>query len=84
MVSAAPQLTVAPSSLSFYYQVNGTNNQTSQQIVLTAGAQNFNFSFPAYPTWISLDRPSGTVLAGQSLTVNGDRNSSFVLHSFSP
>ncbi|MGA9626203.1 MAG: hypothetical protein WBL65_16530 [Bryobacteraceae bacterium] len=69
VVSAAPQLTVAPSSLSFYYQVNGTNNQTSQQIVLTAGAQNFNFSFPTYPTWISLDRPSGTVLAGQSLTV---------------
>jgi uncharacterized protein (TIGR03437 family) len=69
VVSAAPQLTVAPSSLSFYYQVNGTNNQTSRQIVLTAGAQNFNFSFPTYPTWISLDRPSGTVLAGQSLTV---------------
>ena len=45
VVSAAPQLTVTPSSLSFYYQGNGTSNQTSQQIMLTAGAQNFTFSF---------------------------------------
>ena len=70
VVTAAPQLTVAPSSLSFYYQVNGTNNQTSQQIALTAGAQNFTFSFaPGYPTWITLNPPSGTVSAGQTLNV---------------
>ena len=66
VVSAAPQLTVIPSSLSFYYQVNGPNNQTSQQITLTAGAQNFTYSFaPGYPTWINLDYPNGTVAAGQ-------------------
>ena len=66
VVSAAPQLTVTPSSLSFYYQVNGTSNLTSQQITLTAGAQNFTYSFaPGYPTWINLDYPTGTVAAGQ-------------------
>lgn len=70
VVSAAPQLTVTPSSLSFYYQTNGTNNQTSQQITLTAGAQNFTYSFASgYPTWITLDYPNGTVSAGQSLNV---------------
>jgi uncharacterized protein (TIGR03437 family) len=66
VVSAVPQLTPTPSSLLFYYQVGGTSNQTSQQITLTAGAQNFTYSFaPGYPTWINLDYPNGTVAAGQ-------------------
>ena len=69
IVSAAPQLTPTPSSLSFYYQVNGPNNQTSQQITLTAGAQDVGFAFTGSP-WIAENPPTGTVKAGQSLTVN--------------
>jgi uncharacterized protein (TIGR03437 family) len=69
VVSAAPQLTVSPSSLSFSYQVNGTNNATTQPITLTAGSQNVSFSF-SEPSWIAASPPSGTVPAGQSQTVN--------------
>ena len=69
VVSALPQLTVAPASLSFSYQVNGTNNVTTQPIVLTAGSQDINFSFTG-DSWITTDKPSGTVGAGQSKTVN--------------
>jgi uncharacterized protein (TIGR03437 family) len=69
VVSALPQLTVTPASLSFSYQVNGTNNVTTQPIVLTAGSQDINFSFTG-DSWITTDKPSGTVSAGQSLTVN--------------
>jgi len=70
VVSPAPQLTPTPSSLSFYYQVNGTNNVTTQPITLTAGTQNVNFSFTGGSSWITPNPPSGAVDAGQSLTVN--------------
>jgi len=69
VVSAVPQLTVAPSSLAFNYQVNGTNNVTTQQITLTAGSQAVNFVLTG-SSWITANPPSGTVNAGQSLTVN--------------
>ncbi len=69
VVSALPQLTVTPPSLSFSYQVNGTNNVTTQPVLLTAGSQDINFSFTG-DSWITTDKPSGTVKAGQSLTVN--------------
>jgi len=69
VVSAVAQLTVSPPSLSFNYQVGGTNNVTTQPIQLTAGSQDLNFSL-AGDSWITTDKPSGTVKAGQSLTVN--------------
>jgi uncharacterized protein (TIGR03437 family) len=69
VVSAVPQLTVTPSSLSFNYQVGGTNNILTQSITLTAGSQNVNFSFSG-PSWVAANPPSGTVAAGQSSTVN--------------
>jgi uncharacterized protein (TIGR03437 family) len=70
VVSAAPTLTPAPTSLSFYYQVNGTNNVTTQPITLTAGSQSVSFAFTGGSSWITPNPPSGTVQAGQSLTVN--------------
>ena len=69
VVGPGPQLTVAPSSLSFNYQMNGTGNVTTQSITLTAGSQNVNFSFTA-PLWIAASPLTGTVQAGQNLTVN--------------
>lgn len=69
VVSAAPQLTPTPSSLSFYYQVGGTSNVTMQSIQLLAGTQDVGFAFTGSP-WITPNPPTGTVKAGQSLTVN--------------
>jgi uncharacterized protein (TIGR03437 family) len=69
VVSAAPQLTVTPSSLSFNYQVGGTNNLATQPIQLLAGTQDVAFAFTG-DSAISTSQPSGTVRAGQSLTVN--------------
>jgi uncharacterized protein (TIGR03437 family) len=69
VVGAAPQLTVTPSSLSFNYQVNGTNNVTTQPIQLSAGSQDVSFAFQGSP-WIVANPPTGTVKAGQNLTVN--------------
>jgi uncharacterized protein (TIGR03437 family) len=69
VVTAAPTLTPNPSSLSFNYQVGGTNNVTTQPITLTAGSQDVNFSFTG-SSWITENPQTGTVKAGQSLTVN--------------
>ena len=69
VVSAAPQLTVTPSSLSFNYQVGRTNNLATQPIQLLAGTQDVAFAFTG-DSAISTSQPSGTVRAGQSLTVN--------------
>jgi uncharacterized protein (TIGR03437 family) len=70
VVSAVPQLTPTPSSLSFYYQSGpNTTNVTTQPIVLTAGSQDVSFAFTGSP-WITPNPPTGTVKAGQSLTVN--------------
>jgi uncharacterized protein (TIGR03437 family) len=69
-VNAVPQLTPAPSSLSFNYQVNGTSNSFTQPMILTAGSQDVNFSLGADSSWITTDQPSGMVAAGQSKTVN--------------
>jgi uncharacterized protein (TIGR03437 family) len=69
VVSAVPQLTVAPTALAFDYQVGGTNNVTTQPITLTAGSQNVNFAFTG-SSWITANPPTGTVNSGQSLTVN--------------
>ena len=55
VVSAAPQLTITPSSLSFNYQVSGTNNVTTQPIQLTAGSQDVNFAFTG-SSWIAPTR----------------------------
>jgi uncharacterized protein (TIGR03437 family) len=70
VVSSAPQLTVSPASLSFYYQSGpNTTNQTTQAIQLTAGTQDVAFAFTG-DSAITTSQPSGTVKAGQSLTVN--------------
>jgi uncharacterized protein (TIGR03437 family) len=69
VVSAAPQVTITPSSLSFYNQVGGTSNVTMQSIQLLAGAQDVSFAFTGSP-WITPNPSTGTVKAGQSLTVN--------------
>jgi uncharacterized protein (TIGR03437 family) len=69
VVSAAPQLTVTPSSLSFNYQVGGTNNVTTQAIQLLAGTQDVAFAFTG-DSALSTSQPSGTVKAGQTLAVN--------------
>ena len=69
VVSAAPQVTITPSSLLFYNQVGGTSNVTMQSIQLLAGTQDVSFAFTGSP-WITPNPPSGTVKAGQSLTVN--------------
>jgi len=70
VVSAPPQLTATPSLLSFYYQeVNATNNVTMQTITLTAGSLAVNFAF-TFPSWITPNPSTGTVAAGQSLTVS--------------
>jgi uncharacterized protein (TIGR03437 family) len=68
VVSALPQLTVAPASLSFSYQVNGTNNAMSQTIQLTAGSLDATFSFTG-DSWVTTNPSSGTVHANQSLPV---------------
>ena len=47
----------------------GTNNVTTQPIQLTAGSQDVSFAFTGSP-WITPNPPTGTVKAGQSLTVN--------------
>jgi uncharacterized protein (TIGR03437 family) len=69
VVSAAPQVTITPSSLSFYNQVGGTSNVTMQSIQLLAGTQDVSFAFTGSP-WITPNPPTGLVKAGQSLTVN--------------
>jgi uncharacterized protein (TIGR03437 family) len=69
VVSATPQLTVTPSSLSFNYQVNGTNNVMTQPIQLAAGSQDVAFAFTG-DSWITTDRLNGTVRAGTSMSVN--------------
>jgi uncharacterized protein (TIGR03437 family) len=69
VVSAAPQLKVNPSSLSFYYQVNGTNNSTTQQITLTAGSQPVTYVFSTSSGWITANAITDTVPAGGSRTV---------------
>lgn len=68
VVSATPQATVSPTSLSFNYQVGGTNNITQQTIQLSAGSQALPFAFTS-DSWISVSPPSGTVLANTSITV---------------
>ena len=68
VVSALPQLTVAPASLSFSYQVNGTNNAMSQTIQLTAGSLDATFGFTG-DSWVTTNPSSGTVHANQSLPV---------------
>lgn len=68
VVNPAPQLTVSPPSLSFNYQVGGTNNVLSQTIQLSAGSLDATFGFTEDP-WITTNPPSGTVHANQSLAV---------------
>jgi uncharacterized protein (TIGR03437 family) len=68
VVSALPQITVAPTSLAFNYQVGGSNNQTQQTIQLSAGPQAIPFLFTS-DSWISASPPSGTVAANSSMTV---------------
>jgi uncharacterized protein (TIGR03437 family) len=69
VVSAAPTLTPNPTSLSFNYQVGGTNNLLTQPIALTAGTQDVNYTL-AGDSWFTFSQPSGTVKAGQTLAVN--------------
>ena len=68
VVSATPQATVSPASLSFNYQVGGSSNITQQTIQLSAGAQAISFAFTS-DSWISVSPPSGTVAANSSVTV---------------
>jgi uncharacterized protein (TIGR03437 family) len=68
VVSALPTLTPNPASLSFSYQVNGTNNAMSQTIQLTAGSLDATFGFTG-DSWVTTNPSSGTVHANQSLPV---------------
>jgi uncharacterized protein (TIGR03437 family) len=68
VVNPAPQLTVSPPSLSFNYQVGGTNNSMAQTIQLSAGSLDATFGFTG-DSWITTNPPSGTVRANQSLAV---------------
>ncbi len=67
-VTQAPQITAAPQSLSFVYQIGGTNNQTQQTIHLTGGSQAVSFAFTSDP-WITANPPSGTVPANGGVDV---------------
>jgi uncharacterized protein (TIGR03437 family) len=68
VVTPTAQITVAPTSLAFNYQVGGTNNITQQTLQLSAGAQAIPFAFTS-DTWISVSPPSGTVAANSSVMV---------------
>jgi len=68
VVSVTPQIAVAPTSLSFNYQIGGTNNQTQQTLQLSAGAQAIPFLFTS-DSWITLNPQSGTVAPNSSVTV---------------
>jgi uncharacterized protein (TIGR03437 family) len=69
VVSATPQATVSPASLSFNYQVGGSNNITQQTLQLFAGAQAIPFNFTTSESWITVSPPNGTVPANGSVMV---------------
>ncbi len=73
-VTALPQLTVSPTSLSFYYQIGGTNNQLQQTVSLTSNGSAINYSLtygvnpnPAGVPWLTVT-PLGGLTPG-TLTV---------------
>lgn len=69
-VSTTPQVTITPSSLTFNLQIGGTNNQTTQNIQLTAGAQAIpTFSITPGVSWLSVNPSVGSIPANGSQTV---------------
>ena len=78
-VTAAPQLNVNPSSLSFLYQIGGTNNDLQQSVMLTSSDAPITFGTPTVNQPWLVATPSGTVtpatitvgLQTASLTVPG-------------
>ncbi len=76
-VTPSPPVTVTPSTVSLFYQIGGTNNSASQNIVLsTTGSQGVSFGFtstvnpnPANRVWFNFTPSNGTIPANGNTTV---------------
>jgi uncharacterized protein (TIGR03437 family) len=69
VVSATAQITFAPTSLAFNYQIGGSNNITQQALQLSAGPLAIPFNFTTSESWITVSPPNGTVPANGSVMV---------------
>ena len=69
-VTAAPQLTAAPSSLSFSYQTGGTAPAPQTFAVTASGSQPVNFTAKSPGNWLTLSPQTGTTPGTVSVTAN--------------
>ncbi|PWT97600.1 MAG: hypothetical protein C5B51_31030 [Terriglobia bacterium] len=61
-VTTTPQVTISPSSLTFNFQLGGTNNQVSQTLQLTADAQGIaNFAISPTVSWLGVNPSVGSI-----------------------
>ena len=68
-ISAAPALNSSPSTLTFTYQVGGSN-PAAQMISLSSTGSNVNYTTGSSATWLSVTPASGTTPGNLSVSVN--------------